>query len=257
MDTWWSGKKQSQTKPNKAKFKKAKMNVKSYIKKGYENKPPVRAPKKQSQTSKRQKPMQTFLPQRIMKKSPFSGSDKTNPNKPNFRANIMLPRITINTRRKPLAHYPDQIKAPNACDWVAEILHFILFSVVRFVDYSLVVVSGKMTPLSDILTETGLKCCQKYLAYQIVDSGGRFLLTNWAIFYSIEVLETNTYKGLLFISLVLRNRGLNRLKSGFLVLVSKFEYWRSGPAEMILCMLTDQPGYCHTPKISFLEKVQC
>ena len=79
------GKKQSQTKPNKAKFKKAKMNVTSILTVGYENKSPIRAPKKQSQTSKRQKPMQTYLPQRIMKKIALSGPGKTNPNKANFK----------------------------------------------------------------------------------------------------------------------------------------------------------------------------
>ncbi len=79
------GKKQSQTNPIKANFKKAKMNVTSYITKGYENKPPIQAPKKQSQISKRQKPVQTYLPQRIMKNTAISGPDKTNPNKPNFR----------------------------------------------------------------------------------------------------------------------------------------------------------------------------
>jgi hypothetical protein len=75
---------------NKAKFKKAKMNVTSIITKGYENKPPIRAPKKQSQISKRQKPMQTSLPQRIMKKTAISASEKTKPNKPNFKG--ALPR---------------------------------------------------------------------------------------------------------------------------------------------------------------------
>ena len=35
-DTWWSGKKQSQTKPNKPKFKKAKMNVTTFHIKDYE-----------------------------------------------------------------------------------------------------------------------------------------------------------------------------------------------------------------------------
>jgi hypothetical protein len=49
---------------------------------GYENKTPIRAPKKQSQTSKRQKTMQPPLPQRIMKKTAPLGSGKTNPNKP-------------------------------------------------------------------------------------------------------------------------------------------------------------------------------
>ncbi len=71
------------SKPIKAKFKKAKMNVTSYITVGYENKSPIRAPKKQSQTSKRQKPMQPSLPQGIMKKTALSASDKTKPNKPN------------------------------------------------------------------------------------------------------------------------------------------------------------------------------
>ncbi|MHC4105918.1 MAG: peptide chain release factor N(5)-glutamine methyltransferase [Planctomycetota bacterium] len=82
MDTWSSETKQSQTNPNKAKLKKAKMNVSSYITVGYENKSPIWAPKKQTQTSKRQKPMQTSLIKRIMKKTAFSGSDKTNPNEP-------------------------------------------------------------------------------------------------------------------------------------------------------------------------------
>jgi hypothetical protein len=85
-----SGKKQSQTNPNKAKFKKAKMNVTTFLTKEYEDNPPIRAPKKQSQFSKRQKPMQTSLPQRIMKNTALSASDKTNPNKANFRGKKML-----------------------------------------------------------------------------------------------------------------------------------------------------------------------
>ncbi|MGB2806858.1 MAG: hypothetical protein WBC22_03905, partial [Sedimentisphaerales bacterium] len=92
MDTWSIRKTkpiQSQFKANqsqnKPKFKKAKMNVTSILTVGYENKPPIRAPKKQSQTSKRQKPMQTSLPQRIMKISALLGPGKTNPNKANFR----------------------------------------------------------------------------------------------------------------------------------------------------------------------------
>ena len=76
------GKKQSQTNPNKAKFKKAKMNVTSILTVGYENKTPIRAPKKQSQTSKRQKPMQTSLPQRIMKITAPSDSKKQSQFKP-------------------------------------------------------------------------------------------------------------------------------------------------------------------------------
>jgi release factor glutamine methyltransferase len=71
MDTWPIRKKQSQTNPNKAKFKKAKMNVTSILTKDYENKSPFCAPKRQSQISKRQKIMQTSLPQRIMKKRAF------------------------------------------------------------------------------------------------------------------------------------------------------------------------------------------
>jgi hypothetical protein len=115
MDTWWSGKKQSQTNPNKAKSKKAKMNVTSALTKGYENKPPIWAPKKQSQISKRQKPMQTSLQQRIMKNTAFSGSDKTNPNKPNAcpplrlagQSQYILLRMPINPRRNPLDSYAD------------------------------------------------------------------------------------------------------------------------------------------------------
>jgi hypothetical protein len=87
MDTWSIRKKQSQTKPNKAKFKKAKMNVNRVLTKDYENKPHIRNPKKQSQISKRQKTMQTYLPQRIMKKPSIWAPKKqtqTNPNKPNF-----------------------------------------------------------------------------------------------------------------------------------------------------------------------------
>jgi hypothetical protein len=71
--------KQSQTKPIKANLKKAKMNVTNYITMDYENKSPIWAPKKQSQFSKRQKPMQTLLPQRIMENTALSGYEKTNP----------------------------------------------------------------------------------------------------------------------------------------------------------------------------------
>ena len=98
------GKKQSQTNPNKAKFKKAKMNVTSIITKAYENKTPILAPKKRTQFSKRQKTIQTSLPKGIMKKTAFSGSDKTNPIqtqsnpiKPNFKGKKMLPLMTINS----------------------------------------------------------------------------------------------------------------------------------------------------------------
>ncbi len=179
------------------------------------------------------------------------------PKQTQFQSQYMLPRLTINTRHMSLGYYTNEIEATNACDRAAMIACFISLSVARFIDSSLMAASGKPTVLSDILTKIGLKSRERYLPYQIVASDGRFLLTKWAIFYSIEVLETNTYKGLLFISLVSRNRGLHRFNSVFLVLGSKFKYWRSGPAEMILCMLTDQPDCYRTPKKSFLEKVQC
>jgi hypothetical protein len=82
LDTWSIRTIQSQTNPNKAKLKKAKMNVTSYITKAYENKPPISSPKKQSQTSKRKKPMQTSLPQRIMKKPPLRAPKKQTQYKP-------------------------------------------------------------------------------------------------------------------------------------------------------------------------------
>ncbi len=93
------------------------MNVTSIITVGYENKSPIWAPKKQSQISKRQKPMQTSLPKGIMKNTALSASKKQTQNKPNLsrrslwrsriRANIMLPRMKINNRPNSLAHYPD------------------------------------------------------------------------------------------------------------------------------------------------------
>jgi hypothetical protein len=85
LDTWWSGKKQSQTNPNKAKFKKAKMNVTTILTMDYENKPPIWPPKKQSQISKRQKPTQTSLPKGIMKKSPLRVKKKQTQFKPKQR----------------------------------------------------------------------------------------------------------------------------------------------------------------------------
>ncbi len=64
---------------NKANFPDDQMNVNKVLTKDYENKTPIRAPKKQSQISKRQKPMQTSLPQRIMENTAISGPEKTNP----------------------------------------------------------------------------------------------------------------------------------------------------------------------------------
>lgn len=84
------------------------------------------------------------------------------------------------------------------------------FSTAHFIDCLLGIVSGKMTELSDIRAEIGIKCRQSYLTYQIVAFEVRFLLTKWAIFYSIDVLETNIYIGLLF-KLCWKNRGLRWL----------------------------------------------
>ncbi|MHC4086374.1 MAG: hypothetical protein ACYSU3_15820 [Planctomycetota bacterium] len=67
---------------NKAKFKKAKMIVTSILTKGYENKPSIQAPKKQSQISKRQKSMQTSLPKGIMKDTRFWAPQKQTQYKP-------------------------------------------------------------------------------------------------------------------------------------------------------------------------------
>jgi hypothetical protein len=79
------GKNEPKTNPNEPNFKKAKMNVTTYITKAYENKPHIKAPKKRTQFSKRQKPMQPSLLQRIMKNTALSGYEKTNPNKPNTK----------------------------------------------------------------------------------------------------------------------------------------------------------------------------
>ena len=77
-----SGKNKANSKPIKANLLNAQMNVTTIRAKDYKNKPPIRATKKQTQFSKRQKPMQTSLPKGIMKKTALSGSDKTKPNKP-------------------------------------------------------------------------------------------------------------------------------------------------------------------------------
>jgi hypothetical protein len=85
---WALGENEPKTNPIKANFKKAKMNVTSILTVGYENKPHIWAPKKRTQFSKRQKPIQTSLPKGIMKKPRFRVPTKqtqTNPNKPNFK----------------------------------------------------------------------------------------------------------------------------------------------------------------------------
>jgi len=83
IDTWSSGKKQSQTNPKKAKFKKAKMNVTKVLTKEYGNISPILTPKKQTQFSKRQKSIQLSLPQRVMEVNHPDGHKKTNPIKAN------------------------------------------------------------------------------------------------------------------------------------------------------------------------------
>jgi len=97
---WTLGENKPNSNPIKANLLNAQMNVNKVLTKDYENISPLRAPKKQTQFSKRQKPMQTSLPQRIMKMKSLPGSDKTNPIKPNFRGKKMLLRLTINGRRR-------------------------------------------------------------------------------------------------------------------------------------------------------------
>jgi len=77
------GKNEPKTNPIKANFRKAKMNVNKVLAENYENISPIIAPKKQSQFSKRQKPMQTFLPKRIMKNTRFRVLPKRTQNEPN------------------------------------------------------------------------------------------------------------------------------------------------------------------------------
>ena len=81
VNTGKTNPKRTQSKPIS---EKAKMNVTSYITAGYENKSPNRAPKKRTQISKRQKPIQTPLLQRIMKKACFWVPKKRTQNEPNL-----------------------------------------------------------------------------------------------------------------------------------------------------------------------------
>ena len=117
LDTWWSGKNEPKTNPNEPNFKKAEMNVTSYITVDYGNKPPIRAPKKRTQFSKRQKSMQTYLPQRIMKKTVSSGPGKTNPNKPNQTQFYNPPariRIPVGCRQEPMRQEFNYLRAYKA-----------------------------------------------------------------------------------------------------------------------------------------------
>ena len=91
VNTGKTNPKRTQSKPIS---EKAKMNVTSYITAGYENKSPNRAPKKRTQISKRQKPIQTPLLQRIMKKACFWVPKKRTQNEPNLR------RFKPNLRKK-------------------------------------------------------------------------------------------------------------------------------------------------------------
>ena len=78
--------KRTQNEPN---FKKAKMNVTSYITKGYEN---------------------------ISNWAICENEPNQTQNKPNFRGKNMLLRMKINPRPKSLGYYAGQIQALNACD---------------------------------------------------------------------------------------------------------------------------------------------
>ncbi len=93
---WTLGENEPKTNPNEPNFKKAEMNVTSYITKGYENKPPNRAPKKRTQFSKRQNPMQTYLPQRIMKETRFWVRTKQTQFKPK---QTQFPLFALRNRR--------------------------------------------------------------------------------------------------------------------------------------------------------------
>jgi hypothetical protein len=95
------------------------------------------------------------------------------------------------------------------------------------------------------------KCCWQLLT----GFGGRFLLTKQAFFYSIECLQTNTYKGLLF-KLYGKNRGLRRL-DGFFDLGCWINYWRSGSAKTLFVYYHRLDALLSYTKKSFLEKVRC
>ena len=101
------------------------MNVTSYITKDYENKPPILAPKKRTQFSKRQKPIQTSLPKGIMKKTTFSGSDKTNP---------------IQTQTKPISKaannlYDRKEKSAKRCVFCGNFINFLRIFIKFFTNF--------------------------------------------------------------------------------------------------------------------------
>jgi hypothetical protein len=73
------------------------MNVTKTFTKGYANKTPIWAPKKQSQTSKRQKPMQSSLLQRIMKNTPISGTGRFSDYNPVTLSLLLSEKSTIVT----------------------------------------------------------------------------------------------------------------------------------------------------------------
>ena len=170
MDTWWSGKKQSQTNPNKANLLNARMNVTVSYTTNYESKPPIRAPKKQSQISKWQKTIQPFLPKRIMKETRFRVPKKQTQTNPIYRgvasgeagSNLiseakMLLRMTINPRPNFCGYYADQIGAPNPYDR-PEITVTInmVFSPLIFgssADVLYILIGGVLRLLSDVSVE--------------------------------------------------------------------------------------------------------
>jgi hypothetical protein len=116
MDTWSIGKNEPKRTQNEPKFKKAKMNVTAALTMEYEN---------------------------ISNWAICENEPNTNPNKPNFKLSLpafqvgqyMLPRMTINTRPNPLAHYAHEIEASaiphnngsNICRLTGELIGFTMF----------------------------------------------------------------------------------------------------------------------------------
>ncbi len=97
---------------NKANFQKVKFNVTEVLTRDYDQMDTwsIRTTKPiQSQS----KPIQSQLKPIQSQLKPIKAN--SNPIKANFRGKKML-RMKINTRPNPLAHYTDQIEAPNAYD---------------------------------------------------------------------------------------------------------------------------------------------
>jgi hypothetical protein len=123
---------------NKANFRKVKLNVNKVLTKNYDQKDtwsirktkpiqsqskPIKANSKPIKANIMPKQSQ-FKPNRTqcLPATTFGGLARPAvwracpPSVWRIRANIMLPRMKINTRPNSLAHYTDKIQAPNACD---------------------------------------------------------------------------------------------------------------------------------------------